>query len=72
MTESSHDLPSESTKTKSSRRATRYLDDLLDEALEETFPASDAPAMLEPAANFAQADQKHYTVSQPRGRRDGQ
>ena len=68
MTESSHDLPLESTKTKSLRRAKRHLD----EALEETFPASDAPAMLEPAANLAQANQKHYSVSQPRGRRDGQ
>ncbi|POF28931.1 hypothetical protein [Roseibium marinum] len=26
----------------------KHLDDLLDEALDETFPASDPPAMLEP------------------------
>lgn len=27
-----------------------HLEDLLDEALDETFPASDPPAMLEPAS----------------------
>lgn len=58
MTESSHDRPSESKKTKSSRRAKRHLDDLLDEALAESFPASDAPAMLEPAPGVVQAERK--------------
>ena len=68
MTESSHDLPLESTKTKSLRRAKRHLD----EALEETFPASDAPAMLEPAPNLAQAEQKEESASQPRERKGDQ
>lgn len=27
----------------------KHINDLLDEALDETFPASDPPAMLEPA-----------------------
>ncbi|GAB2208864.1 hypothetical protein ROS1_56820 [Roseibium sp. ROS1] len=29
----------------------KYREDLLDEALDETFPASDPPSMLEPAPN---------------------
>lgn len=29
----------------------KHLDELLDEALEETFPASDPPAMLEPTSD---------------------
>jgi len=32
-----------------SRNRSRHLDELLDEALADTFPASDPPAMLEPA-----------------------
>ncbi|WP_165814585.1 hypothetical protein [Labrenzia sp. 011] len=28
-----------------------HIEDLLDEALDETFPASDPPAMLEPDSN---------------------
>lgn len=35
----------------------KHLDELLDEALRETFPASDPPAMLEPAADLPQANQ---------------
>lgn len=30
----------------------QHLNDLLDEALEETFPASDPPAMLEPPCRW--------------------
>ncbi|GLQ56591.1 hypothetical protein [Devosia nitrariae] len=32
------------------KRSQAHLDHLLDEALEDTFPASDPPAILEPAA----------------------
>lgn len=34
----------------------KHLDDLLDEALDETFPASDPPAMLEPTPNSGKED----------------
>ena len=72
MTESSHDSPStDSTKPKPSQRAKRHLDELLDEALKETFPASDAPAMLEPAPNLAQAEQKEQSSSQSSDRGSG-
>jgi hypothetical protein len=36
---------------KASPQDKQHVDDLLDEALDETFPASDPPAMLEPAPN---------------------
>jgi len=35
----------------------KHQDELLDEALEETFPASDPPAMLEPAPESPQGDE---------------
>lgn len=35
-------------KPKPSQQDDKHLNDLLDEALKETFPASDPPAMLEP------------------------
>jgi hypothetical protein len=38
------------------KQAKRSLDDLLDEAREETFPASCLPAMLEPAPDAPRAD----------------
>jgi hypothetical protein len=34
----------------------KHLEELLDEALEETFPASDPPAMLEPAPDSRKKD----------------
>jgi hypothetical protein len=49
--------PSASKKPKPSPEEKKHLDDLLDEALEETFPASDPPAMLEPAPNSPLADE---------------
>jgi hypothetical protein len=36
-------------KPKPTAQEKRHLDELLDEALDETFPASDAPALTEPA-----------------------
>jgi hypothetical protein len=40
-----------------SQRDKKHLDELLDEALEETFPASDPPAMLEPVPESPQVDE---------------
>jgi hypothetical protein len=39
------------------QRDKKHLDELLDEALEETFPASDPPAMLEPVPGKPPADE---------------
>lgn len=39
-------------KSKVPQRQKKHLDELLDEALEETFPASDPPALLEPAPDL--------------------
>lgn len=47
-----------SKRSKPSPRAKHLLDELLDEALEETFPASDAPAMLVPAPGLAQTEKE--------------
>jgi len=41
--------PPVSEKPKPTPEEKRHRDELLDEALKETFPASDAAAMLEPA-----------------------
>ena len=46
-------LPSAPKRPKPSQKSKKHLNELLDEALEETFPASDTPAMLEPAPEFA-------------------
>jgi hypothetical protein len=64
MTGAPHTL-SVSKKPKLSRQAKCHLDELLDEALAETFPASDAPAMLEPAPGLAQAEQEEQSLSHP-------
>jgi hypothetical protein len=53
----SQNVPPLPKRPKLSPQEKKHLDDLLDEALEETFPASDPPAMLEPAADLLQADQ---------------
>lgn len=58
MTEDPREPLSGSKKPKLSPRAKRHLDELLDEALAETFPASDTPAMLEPAPGPVQAEEK--------------
>jgi hypothetical protein len=49
MTGQSQTLPSAAKTPKLSPKEKKHLDELLDEALEETFPASDPPAILEPA-----------------------
>jgi hypothetical protein len=48
--------PSSSKKPKASQPDKKHQNELLDEALEETFPASDPPAMIEPAPDSSQAD----------------
>ena len=44
-------------KPKPSPQEKRHLDELLDEALDETFPASDPPAMLEPVPDALQSEE---------------
>ncbi|MEX0752689.1 MAG: hypothetical protein WD073_07160 [Xanthobacteraceae bacterium] len=44
--------PSGAKKLKLAPQEKKHLDELLEEALEETFPASDPPAMLEPAPDL--------------------
>ena len=44
-------------KPEQPNRKKQHLNELLDEALKETFPASDAAAMLEPAPNSNHADE---------------
>lgn len=39
-----------------SKKNREHQEDLLDEALDETFPASDPPAMLEPVPNSKKAE----------------
>lgn len=50
MSERSKKLPSTPKKSRLSQQDKKHLDELLDEALDETFPASDALAMLELAS----------------------
>ncbi len=57
MTRRARKQPSAPKKPKASQPAKMHVDELLDEALEETFPASDALAMLEPAPGSPQADE---------------
>jgi hypothetical protein len=49
-------LPSAPKKPRASQQDRKHLNELLDEALEETFPASDALEMLEPAPNSPQTN----------------
>ena len=48
MTRRTTNAPSPPKRHRPSYEERKHLDHLLDEALEETFPASDPPAMLEP------------------------
>jgi hypothetical protein len=58
MTEGPQKLPPVPGRPKPSQKDKNHIDELLEEALEETFPASDTPAMLEPAPNSPGADDK--------------
>jgi hypothetical protein len=49
-------LPSSSKKPRPSQPDKKHQNELLDEALEETFPASDPLAMIEPVPDSSQAD----------------
>ena len=55
MTEQSSKELSVSHKPKPSRQKKKHNNELLDEALDETFPASDPVAMLEPVPNSQQS-----------------
>jgi hypothetical protein len=56
MTGQSRKQPSASHKPKSSQeKKKKHNNELLDEALDETFPASDPVAMLEPVPNSQQS-----------------
>jgi hypothetical protein len=56
MTEQYRKESSVSRKPKPSKQKKKYNNELLDEALDETFPASDPVAMLEPVPNSQQSD----------------
>jgi hypothetical protein len=56
MTEHSRKHSSVSHKPKPSKQKKKHNNELLDEALDETFPASDPVAMLEPVPNSQQCD----------------
>jgi len=56
MIERLRKTPSVPKPPKPSRQDKKHVDQLLDEALEATFPASDPPAMLEPAPDSHQSD----------------
>lgn len=57
MTGPSQNLPSAPKRPKLSPQEKKHLDELLDEALEETFPASDPPAMLEPVPDSQRSNE---------------
>jgi hypothetical protein len=48
MTARSRKAASAQRQVSSGPKTKRHLDDLLDQALEQTFPASDTPALIEP------------------------
>lgn len=49
-------VPPHPKKPKPSSQEKKHLDELLDEALDETFPASDSLAMLEPTPHSQRSD----------------
>jgi len=50
--------PSNSEKPKPSAQQRKHTEELLDEALDETFPASDPVAMIEPGPNSKRSADK--------------
>lgn len=56
MTERSDKQPSTAKKPKPSKEEKNHINKLLDEALDETFPASDPVAMTEPVPNSKRSD----------------
>jgi hypothetical protein len=58
MTKQAKNPQSVRKKPKPSAQEKRHLDELLDEALDETFPASDPPAMLEPAPDGHRSEEE--------------
>jgi nucleotide-binding universal stress UspA family protein len=54
-------------RERSTQEARRHLDERLDEALEQTFPASDPPAMLEPASGDLGPEHGSPEAAQRRG-----
>ena len=61
----SRKLPATPKKPKPSERDKKHVDERLDEALEETFPASDPPTMLEPVPDSPQAGEDGHECLQP-------
>jgi hypothetical protein len=57
MTRRTQKRPRQTRPPKPSPEEKKHINGLLDEALEETFPASDPPAMLEPAPDSPNADE---------------
>jgi hypothetical protein len=57
MTKQDQSPQSVSKKSKLSPQEKQHLDELLDEALDETFPASDPLAMLEPAPDAQRSEE---------------
>ena len=57
MTGHSKKLPSGRKKPKPPEQDEKHREELLDEALKQTFPASDPPAMLEPVPDSPPADE---------------
>jgi len=58
MTRQAKNPQSARKKPKPSPQEKPHLDELLDEALDETFPASDPPAMLEPAPDGQRSEEE--------------
>jgi hypothetical protein len=59
---------SKAAKPKQRSNRKKHVNELLDEALEETFPASDAVAMLEPAPDSHSADRDNGEPRQSQDR----
>jgi hypothetical protein len=56
MTGKSRKRPAAAKRPPRSRQEKKHLDELLDEGLKETFPASDPPAILEPVPDSPQSE----------------